>query len=315
MRISLKEAAHRLNTGEVVGVPTETVYGLAASLNHLQAIEHIYTLKGRPSNNPLIIHVAELNEVLSYQQGNISDLEILAQVFWPGPMTIVLPVKCRLIPAKARANLPTAAFRIPRHPLALELLKQTGPLVMPSANLSGSPSSTRIEHVEHDFGKAFPVLDGGTCQKGLESTILTYRNGYWQIIRQGALTAEDFCSSLGYLPMFQQQNSEKPLCPGGMYRHYAPQAKLKLVQSFKNIVEGVIIGFSDRHYPAGCKVFALGPLAEPELAASNLYAVLRQLDQEKYQEAYVDVNFLKRGILATLSERLHRASEKPSEKY
>ncbi|WP_213152384.1 L-threonylcarbamoyladenylate synthase [Neochlamydia sp. AcF95] len=309
MRISVTEAIQLLRAGEVVGVPTETVYGLAASIDHLEAIDYIYTLKKRPSNNPLIIHVAELNDILSYLEGKTSDLEILARGFWPGPMTIVLPVKCKLIPAKVRADLPTVAFRIPQHPLALELLKQTGPLVMPSANLSGYPSSTHPEHVEHDFGKHFPVLDGGTCQKGLESTILMYRKGGWQIIRQGALAAESFYPSLGYMPKIQQQKGEKPLCPGGMYRHYAPQAKLTLVQSFQDITEGVIIGFSDRNYPAGCKVLALGPLAKPEFVVSNLYAILRQLDQEKHRQAYVDVNFLKSGILATLSERLHRASE------
>ena len=309
MRISIEKALALLNSGKVVSVPTETVYGLAASLDRLQAIQEIYKLKGRPANNPLIIHVAQLQDVFDYLQENISDLDILAHDFWPGPLTIVLPVKCKLIPSIVRADLPTAAFRIPKHPVALNLLKLTGPLVMPSANLSGRPSSTQPEHVEHDFGIDFPVLDGGPCEKGLESTIIIYRDGKWEIIRRGALVPEHFKSTLGYLPLVQDVvTNDAPLCPGQMYRHYAPKARLMLVDSFEIIKEGVIIGFSGRTYPKGCRLLALGPLSEPDLAASNLYSILRQIDKEGHASAYVDMNFPKTGILATLAERLHKAA-------
>lgn len=309
MRISLGEATKFLKSGRIVSVPTETVYGLASCLEHPHAIQEIYKIKGRPSNNPLIIHVAHLRDVFFYLQENICDLDILARDFWPGPMTIVLPVKCKLIPSIARADLPTAAFRIPQHPLALKLLKLTGPLVMPSANLSGCPSSTQPEHVENDFGLDFPVLDGGICNKGLESTILIHDDGKWKIIRQGALAPEHFEPSLGYKPLIQDNaKNEIPVCPGQMYRHYAPKAKLKLVNSFENIQEGVIVGFSDRNYPKSCNLKTLGPLSNPDVVASNLYAVLRQLDQEGHPKAYVDINFPQEGILATLSERLIKAA-------
>lgn len=309
MRISINEAAQLLKSGQVVGVPTETVYGLAASLDHTAAIHEIYRLKGRPSNNPLIIHVAQLKDVFYYLQDPVCDLDILARDFWPGPMTLVLPVKAKLIANIARADLPTAAFRIPQHPLALELLKITGPLVMPSANLSGRPSSTHPDHVENDFGAHFPVLDGGPCNRGLESTILFHREGKWEIIRQGALAPEHFYSSLGYLPGIQGLvKNEAPLCPGQMYRHYAPKAKLHLVTSFENIEKGVVIGFSDRIYPSGCRMLTLGSLLNPDAVGSNMYAVLRQLDLEGIVEAFVDMNFPREGILATLAERLNKAA-------
>lgn len=308
MRISLEEAANLLNSGKVVAVPTETVYGLAASLKYPQAIQEIYTLKGRPSNNPLIIHVAQVKEIYFYLQDDIN-LDALADVFWPGPMTLALPVKTHLIPSIVRADLPTAAFRIPAHPLAQKLLHLTGPLVMPSANLSGRPSSTQRSHIENDFGVSFPILDGGGCDKGLESTILLHRLGKWEIIRQGALSPEDFQSTLGYIPLVQNITpGEKPLCPGQMYRHYAPKAKLKLLNSCKDLTQGTVIGFSDRSYPSKCLLFALGPLSQPDLIASNLYAILRKIDEEGCSEVYVDMDFLQTGILATLAERLYKAA-------
>lgn len=308
MRISLETAVALLNSGKVVGVPTETVYGLAASIKYPDAIQEIFKLKGRPSNNPLIIHAARFEDIIFFLKEASEDCEPLSKKFWPGPMTLVLPAKRGFIPSIARANLPTAAFRIPNHPLTLELLKLTGPLVMPSANLSGSPSSTKYEHVVSDFGIEFPILDGGICDKGLESTILIRSKEKWKIIRQGALTSEDFEKVLGYRPTIQYKTSAVPICPGQMYRHYAPRATLKLVKSFDNIKKGVIIGFSDRIYPQNCDILTLGHLFEPELAAANLYAILRQLDQEGHQEAYVDINFSPQGILSTLLERLERAA-------
>lgn len=309
MRISVTEAIRLLNDRQVVGVPTETVYGLAASLKYPEAIEQIYKLKGRPANNPLIVHVANLKEVFFFLQETICDIDLLARDFWPGPLTLILPIKDKLIPPIARAQLPTAAFRIPSHPLALQILKETGPLVMPSANLSGRPSSTQAKHVEQDFGCDFPVVDGGTCGKGLESTILVYGEGKWRIIRQGALGAEQFFSCLSYSPSIENKSeNQTPLCPGQMYRHYAPKTKLKLVTSFEQIQEGVIVGFSDRPYPQGCRVLPLGPLSDPCLVAANLYSVLRQLDQENCVEAYVDSNFPRQGLFVTLFERLSKAS-------
>lgn len=308
MRISLAETSRLLNEGRVVAVPTETVYGLAASLANLSAIEQIYSLKGRPSSNPLIVHVADPAQVNEYLSQDVPDFQKLAEAFWPGPMTLVLPIDPVRIPEAVRAGLPTAAFRVPSHPLIFRLLALTGPLVMPSANLSGRPSSTCAEHVEMDFGSDFPILDGGACSCGVESTILAFDKGQWKIARQGVLSPQAFEAVLGYVPSFAEQASSKPLCPGQLFRHYSPKARLHLLDAIPKDLEGAVIGFSCREYPSSTRVIPLGPLSAPEKIAENLYAALRQLDAENISTAWVDFNFPCNGILATVAERLKRAA-------
>lgn len=307
MRISLQDASELLSGGQVVGVPTETVYGLAASLSHPEAIKRVFSLKGRPAKNPLIIHLAEAREILDFVDTLPPGYADLAEAFWPGPMTLVLPVRLEKVSEIVRAQLPTAAFRVPAHPITNNLLKLTGPLVMPSANLSGKPSSTCCEHVENDFGKAFPVLDGGICNKGLESTILFFQENEWVVVRQGALAPEHFSKVLGYVPKIQGSASETvPLCPGQLFRHYAPRAKLQL--SGQPSEGTVVVGFSDRVYPSGCRVLSLGNSNDPETAAHRLYSILRQLDEEDVKTAWVDMEFGDEGVWLTLKERLQKAA-------
>lgn len=307
MRISLQQASELLSQGKVVGVPTETVYGLAASLSHPEAIKQIFLLKNRPAKNPLIIHLANAQDVLSYIKVLPPGYADLAEAFWPGPMTLVLDAKLEVIPTIVRAGLPTSAFRVPGYDLTHRLLELTGPLVMPSANLSGRPSSTCVEHVEEDFGKKFPVLDGEVCRKGLESTILYFNQGKWSIVRQGVLASEMFEPVLGYAPEAMDKDPKAvPLCPGQLYRHYAPRARLHLAGSPP--IQGVIIGFSDRVYPAGSRLLSLGNSNDPEMAAHRLYAVLRQLDEEEINAAWVDMQFVDEGLWSTLKERLQKAA-------
>ena len=282
---------------------------LAPLLKFPEAIDTIFILKGRPNDNPLIIHVANKTDVLSFANEIPAGFNELADAFWPGPMTLVIPVKSETVPSNARSGLPTAAFRVPAHPETLKLLAMCGALVMPSANLSGRPSSTLPEHVEQDFGQNFPVIDGGGCTKGLESTILIHHGGRWEIIRLGALEPELFKNVLGYVPhVAEKHKGETPLCPGQLYRHYAPKAKLKLVKHFTKDMQGAVIGFSDMSYPPGCKVYRLGLLSSPQVVAENLYAVLRRLDADGLEEAFVDMNFPKDGLWATIEERLIKAS-------
>lgn len=307
MKISLIEATQLLKNGCVAAVPTETVYGMAASLTQLSAIDQIFRLKGRPSNNPLIIHLASFYQLTEYVSVLPEGTERLAHSFWPGPLTLVLPCNLERVPSQVRAGLPTAAFRIPNHPLTLELLHAVGPLVMPSANLSGRPSATCRKHVETDFGQDFPVLDGGCCSVGVESTILYFGNGGWQVIRLGALPAEAFAPILGYVPdlaIFSKERS--PLCPGQFYRHYAPKAKLLLSEELGSY-SGIVLGFSGREYPVSCRVISLGSLDSSETVAENLYGVLRQLDQEHIETAWVDMDFPKQGLWLTIEERLRKA--------
>lgn len=308
MKISVEKACELLNNGQVVGVPTETVYGLAASLSHPEAIRKVFSLKGRPAKNPLIIHLYEAKQILNYIKEAPIGFKELAAAFWPGPMTLVLPVDVEVVPAIVRADLHTAAFRVPEHEMARQLLKMSGPLVMPSANLSGSPSSTSREHVEKDFGNEFPVLDGGECRKGLESTILFFDKARWVIVRQGALSPNYFEPILGYIPEIAGKiQDDAPLCPGQLYRHYAPKARLRLTGLPES--NDVVIGFENRSYPKGCRLISLGHSSDPDTAAQRLYDVLRRLDHEGVEAAWVDMNFVDTGLWLTLKERLQRAAQ------
>lgn len=318
MRISLADAATLLLTSEVVAVPTETVYGLAACLNDFTAIQKIYTLKSRPPQNPLIIHVASSQQIHEYVEELPDSFEALAAAFWPGPLTLVLPVKSNKVLNIVTAGLKTAAFRVPRHSLTRKLLAMTGPLVMPSANLSGKPSSTSAEHVEKDFTLDFPVLDGGPSEEGLESTILIWDSKKWVIGRLGALDADCFLPVIGYIPGLTKKHNdldvnelkETPTCPGQMFRHYAPKARLIFFKQDLLTTNPcqVIVGFDDKSYSREFKIYSLGLLKNPKVAAERLYAVLRQLDQDEVKEAFVDMDFPANGLWITIRERLEKAA-------
>lgn len=315
MRISVRKAASFLNAGAVVAVPTETVYGLAASISKPEAIKRIFFLKGRPSSNPLIIHVSSQEEIEKYVKRLPENFKQLAKAFWPGPMTLVLNVEVEKVPSIVRAGLTTAAFRIPQHPIAHKLLEMTGPLVMPSANLSGTPSATRAIHVEKDFGEDFPVLNGEACRVGLESTILIYLDDRWSIIRQGALTAAAFEAVLGYIPHIKgNENRKTPICPGQLFRHYAPKSELILSHECSKAKKAVVLGFTDRRYHHSCQVIPLGALSNPAEVAENLYKALRFLDEEQITKALVDVDFPVEGLLEIILERLTKAAAGSIEK-
>ncbi len=307
MRLTLSQSIVMLRSGQVMAVPTETVYGLAACLDQPTAIERIFALKGRPRANPLIIHFADWQQIGRYVTHYPPNFEALATTFWPGSLTCVLPVHAE-VPSIVRAGLPTAGFRVPDLALTRQLLKETGPLVMPSANLSGRPSATRPEHVEEDFGADFPILDGGSCSKGVESTILLYQGREWVIVRLGALASEAFETTLGYQPRFvQKTQGDSPLCPGQLFRHYAPHARLILGDPAGIAEATFVLGFKERTYPANKRVILLGSLFSPEEVAENLYQALRQLDQEEANQAWVDMDFPRHGLWQTIAERLMRA--------
>lgn len=318
MRISEEQAAERLLQGEVVAIPTETVYGLAASLNHPAAIEAIFSLKGRPHHNPLIVHVAKpgphehpMEALAEYLVQPIHALEILVEHFWPGPLTLVLPVRTETIIPLVRAHLPTAAFRMPLHSTAQHILARTGPLVAPSANRSGLPSSTCVEHVEEDFGPSFPVVDGGPCQGGVESTILIMHEGRWRIGRLGAIPPETFASLLGYVPEWGIPEGQEGVvcCPGQLYRHYAPRATLLLGETDYGAADDpVVLGFTDRTYIGAKRIFFLSSSDDPVGALNRLYHILRQLDQEQIPSAWIDLRIHETGLWRTLRERLIRAA-------
>jgi L-threonylcarbamoyladenylate synthase len=311
MKIAISQAISLLQSGEVVALPTETVYGLAAFLLQPSAIEKIYSLKRRPSSNPLIVHVGSAEKSLSFAKSTPPGFFSLAEYFWPGPLTIILPVCESTVPSVARSGLSTCAFRVPKHPIAQEILSSLSAFVAPSANISGRPSATRAEHVVHDFGPLLPIIDGGECSFGLESTILAFGSDRWEVARLGAISPEALSFVLGYVPSLAPVIAKKPLCPGQAFTHYSPNARLTLsflsYASCPNKKE-VVVGFTEKSYVGAKKCFLLGSLQNPEEAAFRLFDVLRSLDTEGITEAWVDMQVPRSGLWLSIVERLSKAA-------
>lgn len=223
----IQRAAQRLRQGGLVAFPTETVYGLGALATDAQAVASVFTCKGRPSDNPLIVHISARREVAQVARHVPAAAQALMDAFWPGPLTLVLPRQPH-IPDGVTAGLDTVALRMPDHPVALRLIAAAGPLVAPSANRSGGPSPTTAQHVRDDLGAAVMVLDGGPCRIGLESTVVDVSQGELRVLRPGHLTAAELAQVAG-LPLAAgaaraHPSQSAPASPGMKYRHYAPQA-------------------------------------------------------------------------------------------
>lgn len=313
MVIELPHAVGLLNQGSVVAIPTETVYGLAARIDCPEAIDKIYRLKKRPQNNPLIIHFSSIDQISRFLDSGYLQLPAFKRLslsFWPGPLTLILPVFQQSISTIIRAGLSTAAFRFPAHSLTQDLLNQTGPLVAPSANLSGRPSSTEKEHVEADFGSDFPILGGQRCEGGIESSIVGMHHDHIVLMRKGALSQKVIEKALGY-PLAGKVNDHQVLCPGRQHLHYAPLAKLTADCSRLSEIDAVI-GFDDRSYSISksCHFFSLGTIADDLSAAFALYSTLRSVDEKGCSEAFVDLNLPDWGLWPSISDRLSRAIDR-----
>lgn len=215
-----------IRSGEVVAFPTETVYGLGADAWNPSAIRKVFEVKGRPSDNPLIVHIANSEEVHNFADKVPDSAQRLMDGFWPGPLTIVLKKKPKVLDL-ITAGLDTVALRMPDHPLAFEFISKTGPLVAPSANRSGKPSPTKAEHVRADFGDNFPVIDGGATEVGLESTVVDLTSEFPLILRPGIIGEEELGSVLNMEVRVASSEEEKPRSPGQKYSHYKPQASVK----------------------------------------------------------------------------------------
>lgn len=221
----MAEAGLALRAGELVAFPTETVYGLGADAFHEQAVRRIFEVKGRPADNPVIVHVAAVDELLAVARPDPAGRwELLARRFWPGPLTMVLPCRPE-VPAATTAGLDTVAVRMPRHAVALALIRAAGrPVAAPSANRSGRPSPSRAEHVLEDLnGLVEWVLDAGPCEVGVESTVLDLTAEVPLVLRPGGLSVEALREVLGEVALSGAE-AGRPRSPGLKYRHYAPQA-------------------------------------------------------------------------------------------
>lgn len=230
-------AAQIIKDGGLVGMPTETVYGLAANALNGKAVAKIFAVKGRPMDNPLIVHISDFNQLYKLVKEVPDAAKKLSEKYWPGPMTIILP-KADIIPDEVSAGLNTVAVRFPSHPAARALIEAAGlPLAAPSANLSGHPSPTTAEHVMNDLnGKIEAVLDGGACGVGVESTVITLATNPPRLLRPGGITLEQLRAVLGEVEL--DDAVLNPLAggacaasPGMKYKHYSPRANVIIVDS------------------------------------------------------------------------------------
>ena len=191
MYVDLKKAVSILEDGGVVVVPTDTVYGLAAKMSDEGGVRKIFELKGRPENKPLIIQISDVSQVYDIVEKIPPGFDDLTKIFWPGALTLVVPIKVDRVPDIVRAGKTTAGFRIPNNETTRKLLSEVGPLVVPSANISGRPAHIRSEDVEKDFGVEIPILEGENLACGIASTILEFHDAVWRVLRFGAITSEE----------------------------------------------------------------------------------------------------------------------------
>jgi L-threonylcarbamoyladenylate synthase len=298
---AITAAMELLRSGQIVAIPTETVYGLAADASNADAVAKIYAAKGRPDFNPLIVHVADQSAAQNLAEFSPMAHQ-LAQAFWPGPLTLVLPLRTDAdIAGAVTAGLPTIAVRCPAHPVMHALLKKTGlNIAAPSANKSGGISPTRAEHVLAGLGGAVPMtLDGGPCSAGLESTIVAVREHGWQILRPGPVTAAEIERVLGTSPL--KPSGDNIEAPGQLASHYAPSKAVRL-NAIQPEPGEWHIGFGAME--GNDNLSASGDLAQ---AAANLFDALHRADASAALSISV-APIPHEGIGVAINDRLQRAS-------
>ncbi|MCL1820444.1 MAG: L-threonylcarbamoyladenylate synthase [Oscillospiraceae bacterium] len=308
----IKTAAELLLNGEIVAVPTETVYGLAANALNATAVAKIFTAKGRPQDNPLIVHIAGRHQLYNLVE-NVSDTAVkLMDAFWPGAITMVFPAS-PIVPSVVTAGLATVAVRLPSHPVMLDIIKAAGvPFAAPSANCSGLPSPTRAEHVLDDLdGKIAAVVDGGACDIGVESTVLDVSGETPRILRIGGVGQSDIERVLNMKIALDTNGGDKPSSPGQKYRHYAPKTPLTVLEDGD---PGIHIDRDNETVVYLCpaeranmfkKHIVYGSLSEPESLARGLYSALREADKSGAERIIAVCP--KGECFAAVRDRLYRA--------
>ena len=314
MRVNLDEAVARLRNGEVVAIPTETVYGLAADASNDAALRQVYAIKQRPADNPLIVHIADADQVPDWAAEFPPLAQKLAQAFWPGPFTLVLPAK-ESVSKIVRGNQPTVALRVPNHPVAMQLLKESGlALAAPSANKFTQLSPTTAAHVSAGLGEQIAVLDGGACKVGIESTIVSVEGNDWRMLRRGMISEAAIEAVTGKPALKIQQNL--PKVPGQHLLHYSPKTPIRLFTSRKELVSfaktsqkicaALVIGeIGNSDKLLGCNYINLPDDAEQ--FAERLYSSLHALDDLGVELLLVEVPPNAPEWLAIL-DRLSRAA-------
>ncbi len=312
----VKRAAALLKEGALVAIPTETVYGLAANALNAAAVAQIFEAKERPAYDPLIIHTDSIEKIQHLVEEIPDALKKLLEVFSPGPLTFLLRKKPNGISDQVTAGLPTVAVRIPAHPITQELLSLLDfPVAAPSANPFGYISPTRAKHVEDQLGQKVPyILDGGNCDFGLESTIVGLtEDGQIRVFRKGGISIEDIEGIVGPV-LVNDVSASNPKAPGMLKSHYAPKTPIYVGQTSK-VISGLAgkkiayIGFNMLNFELPVEdQYLLSIGFDLKEAASNLFAVMRQLDQSKKYDAIVADWFPDQGIGKAINDRLRRAS-------
>ncbi|WP_352399525.1 L-threonylcarbamoyladenylate synthase [Anaerotignum sp.] len=326
----VEEAARILKEGGLVAFPTETVYGLGGNGLDSEACKNIYIAKGRPSDNPLILHISQISELRPIVREIPLAAQKLMDAFWPGPLTMIFP-KSQIVPLTTTGGLDTVAVRFPSHPVAKAIIRATGlPIAGPSANSSGKPSPTRASHVEFDLsGKIDMIVDGGAAEWGLESTIVDVTGEVPVILRPGAITKEMMESVVGEVmidPAILTKPSDdlKPKAPGMKYTHYSPKAKVTLVKGNTEAViskinelcvdervQGKKTGVMATEKTKGCYhadvILSLGDRDKLEEIGANLFKLLRKFDYLGVDTVFSEV-FPEEGEGLAIMNRLNKAA-------
>lgn len=318
----LTEAAKILQAGGLIAFPTETVYGLGADALLPAAVKRVFAVKGRPSDNPLIVHVTDFDMVKIYVDKFHPLTKTIIENFWPGPLTVIFEIKKGSLPLEVTGGLSTAAFRMPDNKKTLDLIRLTGePLVGPSANTSGKPSPTTAEHVYHDLkGKIEGIVEDGATQIGVESTVLDLSGDVPMILRPGAITKEDLEKVL-QTPVAVDKHliteSETPKSPGMKYKHYSPDLPVYMVQA--GDWQAALAWAGQQQLKAGLlaspKVISSCPKTTAwefaddtvEAATQGLFAGLRALDESDAEVIFAEV-FPEEGLGAAYMNRLKKAA-------
>lgn len=316
------KAGEIIKNGGLVAIPTETVYGLAANALDGEAVKHIFEAKGRPSDNPLIVHISKFSQIKSIAKEIPESAKLLAEKFWPGPLTIILN-KLDIIPEETSGGLNTVAIRLPKSEIARAVIDASGcPIAAPSANLSGKPSPTKFSHVVEDLnGRVDAILDGGDCEVGVESTVITLANGAPKILRPGGVSLEEIREVLPSVKLdkavFEHiSTGEKVSSPGMKYTHYAPKAEITIVDSSPDVfyqfvnnkaknVAALCFDEDIGHIKVPCVSY--GKRYDSELQARELFTALHKLDELKEKIVFARIP-RRTGVGSAVYNRLIRAA-------
>lgn len=325
----LYEAAEEIRRGGLVAFPTETVYGLGANALDAEAVQSIFRAKGRPNDNPLIVHVADISMLEKLVTGIRPEARKLIAAYWPGPLTLIF-YRAPIVPDEVTAGLDTVAVRMPDHPVALELIKKSNvPVAAPSANRSGRPSPTLACHVAEDLaGRIAYIIDGGPCRVGVESTVLDMTSEVPAILRPGGITPSMIEKVIGTVRLDEgvigNNCTVKPKSPGMKYTHYAPKGEVivvsgmpedvvrwinqKIQQDEKECICSVVITSQEHLSQYGAKdALSFGSVHNPDEVAANIFRLFRECDHIGAEKIYIEA-IPKEGIGLAVMNRIEKAA-------